>query len=159
VRELRPQLVLLAAAILAASLASACGTTRAKRGVTHAQFVASADAVCRREQAKLAFIANRARSLQETLAAPHVIRQQVAQFELATNRLEALPEPPRDVHAIDRWLTARTVAATVARDLAEAPAKGDSLAVADVRRELALTRARARDLAASYGSKVCGETG
>jgi hypothetical protein len=158
VPSLRRRLLIVAAGVLAGGLATSCGATRAKRGLSRAQFIASADAVCRYEQAKLLFVADRARRLGRSITAPHVIRQQVVQFQLATSRLEALPEPPGDGGAIGRWLTARTVAATVALDLAEAPAKGDAAAVADVRRELGTTRARARGLAVSYGSRACGET-
>ena len=70
-----------------------------------------------------------------------------------------LPEPPGDGREIERWLTARTVAATVALDLAEAPAKGQARAVRDVRDELTTARSRARGLALAYGARVCGETG
>jgi hypothetical protein len=150
--------VLLLAGLIVGVCATGCGSTRAKRGFSRAQFIASADSVCRLEQAKLAFISQRARRLGHALAAPSVIRQQVAQSQLATARLEALPRPPADVRTIDRWLTARTVAATVALDLAEAPARGDAVAVRDVNGELAKTRARARDLALRYGSRVCDET-
>jgi hypothetical protein len=150
--------VLLLAGLLAGVCAAGCGSTRAKRGFSRAQFITSADAVCRFEQAKLAFVAARARRLGHALAAPSVIRQQVAQSQLATARLESLPRPAADVRTIDRWLTARTVAATVALDLAEAPAKRDATAVRDVTAELAKTRARARDLALRYGSRVCDET-
>jgi hypothetical protein len=155
---LRPRVAIATAGIVAAGLSAGCGVTRARPGVSRAQFIAAADGVCRHEQAKLLFIAERARRFGHLVTASHVIRQQVAQFNLATGRLESLPEPPADVAAINRWLTARTVAATVALDLAEAPAKGDAQAVADVRRELATTRARAHSLASSYGSQVCGET-
>lgn len=151
-------LAVLAASLLAGLCAPGCGATRAKRGFSRAQFIASADAVCRFEQRKLASIAQRAQQLGRTLMAPRVIRRQVAQSKSATARLEALPQPPGDARAIQRWLTARTVAATVALDLAEAPARGDAAAVRDVTRELARVRARARALALAYGSRVCSET-
>jgi hypothetical protein len=160
VSELRhqPRAVLAAGILAAAAAAAGCGVTPERRGLSRAQFVASADAVCRHEQAKLAFIQARARQLGRSPASHAVIRQQAAQRQLATARLERLPEPPSDVGAIKRWLTARTVAATVALDLAEAPASGSARAVADVRGELAVALARARALAIAYGSQVCGET-
>jgi hypothetical protein len=147
-----------AAVLLAGVCATGCGATRAKRGFSRAQFIASADAVCRFEQAKLASVSQRAQRLGLALAARSVIRQQVAQSQLATARLEALPRPLADVRAIERWLTARTVAATVALDLAEAPARGDAAAVRDVEGELARVRARARAMALGYGSRVCDAT-
>jgi hypothetical protein len=147
---------MIAAGILAAATAAGCGVTPERPGLTRAQFVAAADAVCRHEQAKRAFIQTRAQRLGRSLAAPAVIRQQAAQSQLATARLEALAEPPADVAAIKRWLTARTVAATVALDLAEAPSNGSTRAVSDVRGELAVALARSRELARAYGSQVCG---
>ena len=156
--DLRRRSVVIAAGMLAGVLATGCGATRARRGLSHAQFIASADAVCRYEQAKLLYIADRTRRLGRAVTSPPVIRQQVAQSQLATSRLGALAKPPGDAHEIETWLTARTVAATVAIDLAEAPARGDAIAVGDVRRELARTRARARGLALASGSEVCGET-
>jgi hypothetical protein len=156
--DLRVLLAVLAAAVLAGVVAAGCGATRTKRGLTRTQFIASADAVCAHEQAKLRFIAERARLLHRPPEAPAVIRQEVAQSGLATGRIERLAEPAGDTGPIKRWLTARTVAATVALDLAEAPATGNAAAVADVRRELAARRARARTLALAYGSQVCGAT-
>jgi hypothetical protein len=159
VPDVRWRLAIIAVGVLAGGLAASCGATRTKQGLSRAQFIASADAVCRFEQAKLRFIDDRARRLRLALAGPVVVRQQVVQSTLATSRLEALEEPPHDTSRIKRWLTARTVAATVALDLAEAPARGSAVAVADVRHELELTRARARGLAIAYGSRVCGELG
>jgi hypothetical protein len=149
---------MLAAGMLALIVTCGCGATRTKRGLTRAQFISSADAVCRHEQSKLRFVAYRARMLGRSVQAPAVIRQQVAQSQLATGRIERLAEPPGDTRAIKRWLTARTVAATIALDLAEAPAGRDAAAVADVRRELGIRRAQARALAVAYGSQVCGAT-
>jgi hypothetical protein len=147
----------IAAGMLAAVSAAGCGATPEKPGLSRAQFIASANAVCGHEQAKLAFIRARAQRFGRPATAPSVIRQQVAQSQLATARLEALSEPPADTGAIKRWLTARTVAATVALDLAEAPARGAPVARSDVQGALASARGRARDLALAYGSRVCGE--
>jgi hypothetical protein len=156
--DLRGLLAILAAGVFASVVVAGCGATRTRRGLTRAQFIAAADAVCRHEQVKLRFIAERVRLIRRPVEAPAVIRQEVAQSQLATGRIEGLVEPPGDTRAIKRWLTARTVAATVALDLAEAPARGNVVAVADMRRELAVRRARARTLALAYGSQVCSAT-
>jgi hypothetical protein len=153
----RPAAILAAWTCLALLLLTGCGSSRVQRGLTRAGYVASADAVCRFEQAKLAFITARARRLGRAASSPAIIRQQVAQSQLATSRLEALAQPPGDTRAITQWLTARTVAATVAVDVAEAPARGERRAVAGVQHELIAARARARALAFAYGSRVCGE--
>jgi hypothetical protein len=145
---------MLAAALLAMG---GCGAERHRSSPTPAQFAAAAESVCRYERAKLAFIAGRARRLGRAPESQQVIRQQAAQSQLATARLQALAAPGGGQSAIAGWLTARTVFATVARDLAEAPAAGDAAAVADVRAELARLRAAARAKALALGIRACGE--
>jgi hypothetical protein len=148
----------LRAGALAGALGAGCGSSRARPAQTRTAFITSANAVCSFEQYKLTRIGLRAAARAQALGAPAVIRQQVAQVQLATERLRRLARPPGDAGAIERWLTARAVAATVALDLSEAPASGQAAAVRDVRAELARVRARARALAAGYGARTCGET-
>jgi hypothetical protein len=140
-----------------------CSVTRTEPGLTRAQFIARADAICQLEGEKLAYIEHRAAALAGASIASFrsvapLIRKAVAVHEAANAKLESLPEPPRDTATIGRWLTARTVAATVASDSAEAPAGQDLSAARDVQRELGRVTARARDLARGYGFKVCGAT-
>jgi hypothetical protein len=146
-------------AIVVALTLGACGTTRTKANLTKAQFIARADAICRMTDAKLAYIRQLAAKMGHAPSAPPVIRQEVAAARLATARLESLPEPPGESQAIARWLTARTVAATVASDAAEAPPGEDRAAVKDVFAALELVRARAGRLARDYGLEVCGASG
>jgi hypothetical protein len=146
-------------AIVVVLMLGACGPAQTRADVTKAQFIARADAICRAAEAKLAYIRQLAAKLGRAPGAPPVMRQEVAAARLTTARLESLPEPPGESEAIDRWLTARTVAATVASDAAEAPAGGDRVAVKDVLRELGVTRARAARLARNYGLEACGATG
>jgi hypothetical protein len=147
----------LSLALLTATLISAgCGGSRG-RAPTKAQFIAAAEAICRREQAKLEQIAQRARERVRPPTAAELIRQRVAQSQLATQQLEDLRRPAGEGDAIKRWLTARTVAATVALDLAEAPPTGAGSATIDVAGELGRARARVRDLARRYGLGLCGE--
>ena len=70
--------------------------------------------------------------------------------------LESLARPQGEDTRIRSWITARTVAATLRRDAAEAPAGEYAGAVADLRRALAAAQVRARNLARTYGFKVCG---
>jgi hypothetical protein len=148
-----------AVALLGALVVAGCGSSRERRPPTRPQFAAAAEAICRHERDKLAFIAARARPLGLAPRSPRVIRQQAAQSQLATTRLQALAQPAGEVPAIARWLTARTVAATVALDLAEAPARGEAVAVADVRAQAARTLAEASALAAALGLRTCSEVG
>jgi hypothetical protein len=148
---------LMAAGALALGCASGCGASRST--VSTGRFVAQAEAVCRHEQAKLAYVAAHARLLGLAAQSPQVIRQQAAQSQLATERLQALAQPGADAREIGQWLAARTVAATVALDLAEAPRRGDTVAVADVRQQAALSVARASAQAAGLGLRACSEVG
>jgi hypothetical protein len=142
-------------AILAALALTGCGTAGAKTAISKAQFVARADAICRAEQAKLAYIKRRAGAQSGVAVVPSLIRQKVAQSRLATARLESLHQPPGQAATIGRWLTARTVAATVASDVAEAPARKDATAVRDVVHELGKATVLEERLAGEYGLEVC----
>ena len=145
--------------IIAALMLGGCGTARTKADLTKAQFIAGADAICRTTEAKLAYIRQLAAKLGRAPSSAPVMRQEVAAARLATARLESLPEPPGESGAIGRWLTARTVAATVASDAAEAPSGEDRAAVQDVFAELEVARARAERLARNYGLEACGASG
>ena len=152
---LRP--AILSLALLAATLISAgCGGSRG-RPPSRAQLIAAAEAICRREQVKLGQIAQRARERARPPTTAELIRQRAAQSQLTTKRLEDLRPPTGDGDAIKRWLTARTVAATVALDLAEAPPTGAARATRDVAGELERARVRARGLARRYGLGLCSE--
>jgi hypothetical protein len=145
-------------AIVAVLAVTGCGTARTKAAITKAQFIARADAICQAEQAKLAFIRQRAGTPENAPTTPPVIRQEVVQSRAATAKLESLPRPPGDSATIGKWLTARTVAATIASDAGEAPAGEDATAVRDVLDELTRANALAHRLAGDYGTETCRET-
>jgi hypothetical protein len=156
-----PDIAQLAALIGAGALALACaaGCGSARPAVAPGQFAAKANAICRQEQVTLAYIAARARLLGRPSQSPHAIRQRAAQSQAATARLQALEQPAGEANAIGRWLTARTVAATVALDLAEAPQHGDAVAVSDVRAQAARALGQAGAQAAALGIRTCSEVG
>jgi hypothetical protein len=146
-------------AAFAALLAAGCGAARTQPGLTKAQFIAGADAICRAEQVHLYKVATaRGGSLGSLRAGPGLIKHAVAIHETANARLEALPEPPRETGPIERWLTARTVATTVESDAAQALAGKDPAEAGSVQRERDRTSALARSLALAYGARVCAET-
>ena len=160
VRRGRPRYAhVLFLAIVVVLMLGACGTARTRADMTKTRFIARADAICRAAEAKLTYIRQLAAKLGHAPSAPPVMRQEVAAARLATARLESLPEPPGEGAAIARWLTARTVAATVASDAAEAPPREDRAAVRDVFAELEVARARAGRLAHDYGVEACGASG
>jgi hypothetical protein len=146
---------LIAAGAVAVACAAGCGS--AGPAVAHSQFATKANAICRREQVQLAYIDARDRLRGLAPQAPHVIRQRAAQSQLATERLQALAQPAGEAATIGRWLTARTVAATVALDLAEAPRHGEAVAVADVRAQAGRALAQASAQAAALGLRTCSE--
>jgi hypothetical protein len=145
-------------AIVAVLAVTSCGTARTNAAVTKAQFIARADAICQAEQAKLAFIKLGAGAAGEGPTTPSVIRQEVVQSRAATAKLESLPQPPGENATIGKWLTARTVAATIASDAGEAPAGEDATAVRDVLNELTRANALAQRLAGDYGVETCRAT-
>jgi hypothetical protein len=143
--------------------ATGCGATRTKAGLTRAQFIGEADAVCRVEEVKLKYIESRAQALEGAPVAsfrsvPRLIRKAVAIHEVANANLESLAQPPGETTAISKWLTARIVATTIALDAAEAPAGHDLIATRDLQRQLSRARALVRGLAHSYGFAVCDAT-
>ena len=144
-------------AILAVAAAAGCGAARP--AVSESRFSAQANAICRHEQQKLAYIAAHARLLALASQSAQVIRQQAAQSQLATAHLQALAQPAGERQQIAGWLTARTVAATVALDLAEAPRRGEAVAVADVRAQAARSLAQASAQASALGLRTCSEVG
>jgi len=142
------------AAVALASLAGAgCGD--AKHQPSHAQFSARAGAVCAAEGRKLGYIRSRARARGLAPRTPAVLRKEAAASRAATEALEALARPRGEGTEIKRWLTARTVAATIAIDLAEAPSGKDVAAVAAVAAALQRARSRARSLSGTFGGGAC----
>lgn len=141
--------------LLAVAIA-ACSSANTKAGVTKAQFIARADAVCRAEQEKLRRALEREHTTVAALAYyPRIIRIAVAIHEAADAKLEALSEPPQDVAPITRWLTARTIATTVEFDAAQALAQ-HLPAAARVQAERLRRSALALSLARDYSLTVCG---
>ena len=136
-----------------------CGGTGTRPAPTRTQFAAQADAVCRFEAEKLSRAAAFERAPVAAFSTvPRLIRQAVAIRELADARLEALRVPAGEAGAIGRWLTARTVAATLQRDAAEAPAGQYPKATRDLNQALSRARELERRLSQGHGFTICGKT-
>jgi hypothetical protein len=126
---------------------------------TRAQFASRADAVCTFEAEKLSRAAAIERAPVSAFSTvPRLIRQAVAIRELADARLEALRPPAGQERAIERWLTARTVAATLQRDAAEAPAGQYPKATRDLDEALARAGALEQRLSEGHGFAICAKT-
>ena len=143
--------------MLPAALASLAGTGcgGAAHQLSHAQFSARAEVICAAEGRKLRYIRSRARARGLGPRAPAVLRKEAAASRAATEPLEGLARPGGEEAEIKRWLTARTVAATIAIDLAEAPSGKHAAAVSAVAVELQRARARARSLSGTFGGRAC----
>jgi hypothetical protein len=136
-----------------------CAATSAQSTLTKGQFTARADAICRNEEAKL----QRAAALDHASIASigevrQLTRQAAAIHEEATFKLESLPQPRGEAATIRSWLTARTVAATLEHDTAEAPPGRGSTAARDIREALARASTSVQALSRLYGFEVCGGT-
>lgn len=143
-------------AVLAAFALAGCSTANTKPGVTKAQFLARADALCQAEIDRLRGVAAFERVPLASLADdPRLIRHAVAIHEATDAKLEALPEPPGEAAGIAKVLTARTIATTVETDTAQALAK-HLPAAQSVQQERMRRSAIAKSLAAGYGLSVCG---
>ena len=140
-------------ALALALLAGAgCG---AGRKPSRAQFSARAQAICTAEARKLDYIRRRALARELPAQAPAVLRKEAAASRVATAELEAIGRPRGQGAAVGRWLTARTVAATIAIDLAEAPSGNERKAVAALAAELRRARGRALALSGRFGRGAC----
>jgi hypothetical protein len=134
-----------------------CGGMAA--GPTKAQYTARADAICAFENEKL----HRAAAFEHAPVAafssvPRLIREAVAIRAVANAKLESLAKPAGEGATIEKWLTARTVQATLRRDVAEAPAREFPTAAKDVKEALDRASALERDLSQSYGFRICSAT-
>jgi hypothetical protein len=148
----------LTAPCLALLTLAGCGGAGPKPAPTKAQFTARADAICRAEAENL----RRAAAFEHAPVAafstvPRLIREAVVLREAATGKLESLRKPAGDAKAIEQWITARTVQATLQRDAAEAPVGEYLKATRDVQAALARANALARRLSERYGFTICGK--
>jgi hypothetical protein len=142
----------LAALALALLAGAGCG---AGRKPSQAQFSARVQAICTAEARKLDYIRRRALARELPAQAPAVLRKEAAASRAATAQLETIGRPRGQGVAVGRWLTARTVAATIAIDLAEAPSGNERKAVAALAAELRRARGRVLALSGRFGRGAC----
>jgi hypothetical protein len=128
-----------------------------------AQFIAQADAVCREARASLAQFQSQTRALTalgdtpKAFALAAVLFRRVQALEQGElSRLRALPLPAGDTSAVTNYLDQGAKSVALIGTLADAFAKGDRTAIANVERDGARLSATAKGLAQGYGFKVCG---
>jgi hypothetical protein len=169
-------------AVLAALAAAGCGSTATPTATrpatssrtetaaasepipTRAQFIAQADAICRRlraEQAPLKArvaalqgLSERARSTFKTLAS--LLRQSIALARAADTRFAAIPRPVGDAATIDKLLAIHSEEVTEATNYANALDSYQRSAWEAAGAALTKAEAFDRGISQGYGMEVCG---
>jgi hypothetical protein len=142
---------------------TATTATTGSGGPAKAQFIAQADNICRGLRTSLAQFQAQTKSLTALgdtpkafgLAATLFRRvQSIEQGELS--RLRALPLPSGDTSAVTNYFEQGAKSVALIGSLADAFAKGDKTAIANIERDGSRISATAKGLAQGYGFKVCG---
>jgi hypothetical protein len=164
---LRTCAALLAAAALAVAGCGGSGGEKGSRAssgggraLTKAQFIAKATTVCRdTKQAQLPFT-DKVNSLPDRTdlkrVAPLLVGA-LAQSRKGLTRLRAVPAPHQDKARLDAYFAAAERLLSALEDLANAAKASDRPAGAKVARETQALTADARQKAADYGLKGCGD--
>ncbi len=141
-----------ALAALAAFAVAGCATVHTSAGLTRAQFIARADAICQAEQRKIQRVA--AAEGTSVASTPRMIRHAVAIHEGVSSELQSLVQPAGEQAPIASWLNARAVATTIEGDTAQALAKQLPTAPG-VQRERERASENVSRLARAYGLGAC----
>ncbi len=129
---------------------------------TKAQFVARADAICARSNAKIKPVQQQVEVLSHgseskiEAEAPSALRHAGALTREGIARLEALPVPTGDAPTVHKILNALNDEAADIDNIASAIGSGDSTAVEAAKQAGERSKATYRGLAQGYGLKVCG---
>jgi hypothetical protein len=129
---------------------------------TKAQFIAHADAICARTNAKLkpvqqhlSALARQSESAIES-DGPAAFRQGAAITREGIAQLQALPTPTGDAATVQKIITALDDEAADIDNIAAATAHGEDSAIEAAKRAEQTTKATYDGLAQGYGLKVCG---
>lgn len=129
---------------------------------TKAQFIAHADAICARTNAKLkpvqqhlSALARQSESAIES-EGPVAFRQGAAITREGIAQLQSLPAPTGDVTTVQKIITALDDEAADIDNIAAATAHGEGSAIEAAKRAEQTTKATYQGLAQGYGLKVCG---
>lgn len=129
---------------------------------TKAQFIARADTICARTNAKLKPVQQRlaalARASESTVEAKgsSVLREGAAITREGIAQLQALTVPQGDAPTVRKIVTALDDEAADIDNMASATASGEASAIEAAKRAEQTTKATYDGLAQGYGFKVCG---
>jgi hypothetical protein len=142
--------------------ASSPSTAAVPAAPTKAQFIARADAICARTNAKLkpvqqhlSALARQSESAIES-EGPTAFRQGAAITREGIAQLQALSVPTGDVATVQKIITALDDEAADIDNIAAATAHGEGSAIEAAKRAEQTTKATYQGLAQGYGLKVCG---
>jgi hypothetical protein len=136
------------AAVLVVLVASGCGSTKAG-GITKAQYIARANAVCRAYEAKRVALSASANTLRIAVSEVNLAQQQ------SDVQLQAIPKPASDP-VPSEWLHWRQLATADTRKVLDTqPGSAANKAAGSAEQT---DREKARALAKAYGLTVCARS-
>jgi hypothetical protein len=158
---------------IAASLpALACGggngstTSQSDQGeaLSKEAFIAKADAICRRYNARIAPLEAKFNALQrQGLSGANLsrgadlLRQDATLAQQEGSELRKLQPPAADANTIERWLTSGQATALVANQIAGAFESGDSEAISSFSKALNAQGTKTAKIVEGYGFDVCSQ--
>lgn len=138
---------------------SSPSTPTAPAAPTKAQFVARADAICARTNAKLKPVQGRLAAVENVVGSKEgaaALRQGATITREGIAQLQALAVPQGDAATVQKIITALDDEAADIDNMAAAAAGGEASAIEAAKRAEQTTKAAYQGLAQGYGLKVCG---
>jgi hypothetical protein len=158
---------------IAASLAAfGCGggddstTSQSGQGeaLSKSQFIARADAICRRYNARIAPLEAKFTELQRQglsgarlSQGADLLRQDASLAQQEEADLRELQPPADDASTIERWLTSGEATALLANKIADAFESGDSEAISSFSAALNTQGTKTGRIVEGYGFEVCNQ--
>ena len=157
-------------AIGASLPAFACGdgstTSQSDQGeaLSKQDFIAKADAICRRFNARIAPLEAKFNALQRQglsgarlSEGADLLRQDATLAQQEGSELRELQPPAVDADTIERWLTSGQATALVANQIADAFESGDSEAISTFSKALNTQGGKTDKIVEGYGFDVCSQ--
>ncbi len=126
---------------------------------TKAQFIARADAICARTDAKLKPAKKRLGAVENVVGSKEgaaALRQAASITREGIAQLQALTVPQGDAATVQKVITALDDEAADIDNMASAAAAGEASAIEAAKQAMQTTKATYDGLAQGYGFKVCG---
>jgi hypothetical protein len=152
--------------------AFACGdgdgstTSQSDQGeaLSKGEFIAKADAICRRYNARIAPLEAKFEALQrqglsgeKLTQGADLLRQDAALAKEEGSELRELRPPAADAETIEKWLTSGQATTLVANQIAGAFESGDSEAISSFSKALNAQGTKTAQIVDGYGFDVCSQ--